>query len=545
MVDYVTIWGISSRDISWVFAQLHLNLAAFVIAVPTFALIVEIIGFKTGDERYDNLAKDFARLITISLSLTSILGAIFLFVIIVLYPKFFSYFSQIFGGTMVFYAMLFFGEFIAAYLYYYGWDRLKNKKLLHIFIGFFLNSFGIAIMFVANAWVTFMMMPSGVKETGELYSLWEAINNPGWWPLNVHRLIANLAFGGAIVAAYAASNFLSAENEKEREYYDWMGYVGNFIAVSALIPLPFAGYWFGLEIYKYDQQMGITLMGGVLSWLWILQAIIIGVIFLGINYYLWIGMERIEGAERYRKYVPALLLVMTICFIIWFTPHSLVASLEEARKIGATLHPILSVLGIMTAKNTVVNIMILSTFLSFIIYRRSGKIPITSWARLGNFIFFSIIAVVAGYIIFLGIRGYFVETTVRINYSMYQVLAVLFVFIVCTPLDVAIYRKSNVIGSIKWGHMPPRSQYMLIVIAVSFTWLMGLMGFARSSSRLNWHVYKIMEDTSHSAFVPSLGYAAKIVSLITIIFFIMIGVIFFLTKMLEHRQEEKFKFIKE
>jgi len=73
MPDPITLFGISSREILWVFAQLHLNLAAFVIAVPTFALIVEIIGFKTRDKRYDKLAKDFARLITISLSLTSIL----------------------------------------------------------------------------------------------------------------------------------------------------------------------------------------------------------------------------------------------------------------------------------------------------------------------------------------------------------------------------------------------------------------------------------------------------------------------------------------
>jgi len=34
-----------------------------------------------------------------------------------------------------------------------------------------------------------------------------------------------------------------------------MGYVGNFIAMSALIVLPFAGYWLGREIYQYDQSL--------------------------------------------------------------------------------------------------------------------------------------------------------------------------------------------------------------------------------------------------------------------------------------------------
>ena len=82
-----------------------------------------------------------------------------------------------------------------------------------------------------------------------------------------------------------------------------MGYVGNFIGVFGLLPLPFAGYWLMREIYQYNQQMGITLMGGFLSWLFILQAMLIGVLFLGSNYYFWLGITyRIPGSEtQYRK----------------------------------------------------------------------------------------------------------------------------------------------------------------------------------------------------------------------------------------------------
>ena len=52
-----------------------------------------------------------------------------------------------------------------------------------------------------------------------------------------------MAFGGSVVAAYAAYRFLSAKSDEERAHYDWMGYVAMFIAVIFLIPLPFAGYW--------------------------------------------------------------------------------------------------------------------------------------------------------------------------------------------------------------------------------------------------------------------------------------------------------------
>jgi hypothetical protein len=56
--------------------------------------------------------------------------------------------------------------------------------------------------------------------------------------------------------------------------------------------------------------------------------------------------------------------------------------------------------------------------------------------------------------------------------------------------------------------MPERSQYALFVLVVTFTWLMGLMGFARSGIRQHWHVWEVMRDTSEWAATPALGYAA-------------------------------------
>src|SRR4029453_3077408 len=44
---------VGSRVAIWSVAQLHLLFAAFVLAVPIFAFIVEAIGYKTGDRRYD------------------------------------------------------------------------------------------------------------------------------------------------------------------------------------------------------------------------------------------------------------------------------------------------------------------------------------------------------------------------------------------------------------------------------------------------------------------------------------------------------------
>jgi hypothetical protein len=337
-----------------------------------------------------------------------------------------------------------------------------------------------------------------------------------------------VVFGGAIVGAYASYRFLAATTDEERAHYDWMGYVGNFIATSALIVLPFAGYWLGREIYQYDQSMGITMMGGFMSWLWVIQAFLIAVLFLASNYYLWIGMGRIPGAERFRPYTKYLLMVLVLGALVWGTPHTMIADTKELGAMGGSHHPLLGALGVMSAKNTAVNLMILTTFLSFLLYRRANNRPVVAWARQGTIVQGVMFGIAAAVVLFFGIRGYFVEAIVRIGYSVYQVGAVLACILFVTIIDIRIGKGAQSLGAIQWGKMPARSQYALFILAVTFTWLMGLMGFARSGIRQHWHVWQVLQDTSKYAATPALGYAAKMISLCVLIFLSLVAFVFWL-----------------
>ena len=521
---------IGSRLAVWAVAQLHLNFAAFILGVPVFAVIIEIIGWWTGDPKYDWLSHEFVKLVFAAFSTTALLGALLLFLFVGFYPRFWAFMTNIFVTTYWIYALLFFAETFSVYLWYYGWNWLSGpRKWLHVSLGVVSNLFGIAILFIANSWLTFMMSPTGITESGALKgSVWGAIHNATWMPINVHRLIANLVFGGTIAGAYAAFRFLNAETDDERARYDWMGYIANFVALSAFIVLPFAGYWLGREIYAFNQTMGITMMGGFMSWLWIIQAILIGVLFFGNNYYLWLGMERIPGSERYRKYIPYMLCILALGFMVWATPHSLIVTLQEARAMGGTHHPLLGVFGVMSAKNTAVNLMILTTFLSYVLYRRANKLSIRPWVLAGMAVQWAAFVVAAAIVVFYGVYGYFVESIVRIGFSVYQVGAVLGAIVLVMTIDVPMFRGARSTGPIRWGQIPPRSQYVLILLAVTFTWLMGLMGFARSGIRQYWHVYGVMRDTSVDAVTPALGYASNMITLVTIVFFAFVMFIFWL-----------------
>jgi cytochrome d ubiquinol oxidase subunit I len=531
-------YNFESRVLIWFINQQHLYYGSFVLAVPIFCMLIEFLGMFTKDralaKRYDRLAYDFIKISLTAYSLTAILGGILLFTFLTLYPAFFGYLSSIFRPVMHVYALLFVAESGTLYIYYYGWDRMSEGflKWIHLSMSVVLNVIGTALMFLANSWIAFMMSPAGVDDQGRyLGNIWHVIHTALWNPLNVHRLLGNMAFGGSVVAAYAAYRFLSAKQQDERAHYDWMGYVAMFIAVLFLIPLPFAGYWLMREVYSYRQQMGITLMGGLLAWLFIIQATMIGALFLTTSYYLWQCMGRMRGAEHYLRYVKYLVFIMTVGFLVFITPHTMVMSPAELKAMGGQQHPVVGNFGVMSAKNGGINVMIVTTILSFIWYQRGNKIPTVSWAKFGNIfmgVFFSLAYV---NIIWLAVYGYYIPANVRVGLSVPQVATTLSCLFLMTAVNLAMLKGAKQGGVVEWGKMQARSQYALIMLATEFTWMMALMGYIRSSVRLYWHVNEIMRDNSPWAYTHTVGFAANMISFNVLFFWGTILFVFWLASL--------------
>ncbi|HJM91624.1 MAG: cytochrome ubiquinol oxidase subunit I [Alphaproteobacteria bacterium] len=437
---YRQFMGIDSRRLVWFLAQMHLFFGAFVLGVPLFAVIIEVVGNSNKDPKFDNLAYEFTSLLSVAYATTAALGGLLAFALFTLYPTFMGYMAGIFKDVMFLYALLFFGETFALYMYYYGWHWLKggglfsnpaqlvfkglaliiaacglafimgfigpdmrvdtrwfmfllyilplavgfwiirDRKTTHIFIGILLNIFGTAIMQLANSWAGFMMSPTGVDGDGAFVgTVWNAFENILATPIAIHRMLGNLAFGGLVAGAYAAVKFIGAKTAEDKAHYDWMGYISNFVAIAALIPLPFAGYYLGREVYSTSAVMGNNMMGGDFSWTFIIQAMLVGSLFVISNYYLWSGMTRIPGAERYYKFIKYILFALIVSFAIWLTPHNLpLTSLEVGQMAGSQYHPVLKFLGLMPAKNAVVNLIILATFFSFLLYRRGNMLDAVS-----------------------------------------------------------------------------------------------------------------------------------------------------------------------
>ncbi len=419
--EYRNFFGIDGRLVVWIISQLHLLFAAFVLAVPLFVVIIEAIGVKSNQIKFDNLARELTKLLSTAFATTAALGGLLAFALYGLYPGFMRYMTGVFHPYMFIYALCFFGEVFFLYAYYYSWDLLKTGKgkWLHIFLGVMLNVFGTTLMMLANSWATFMMAPAGIDmKTGAILDRAAAFSNFLWMPVNIHRIIANVAFGGFVVGAYAAVKFMGSKTEEDKAHYDWMGYIGNFIGLAAFIPLPFAGYYLGREIYSASPVMGNIMMGGAFSWTFIIQAILIGMLFVGGNYYLWNGLGRIKGAERYTPYIKYINIVIFFCFAVWLTPHNLPLSGEERALIGEQYHPFSKFFGVMAAKNAVVNLLILATFFSFLLYKRANKGETMPFKSHGNGARITMIITVGLTIMYLlwystGLKGQELNETIR------------------------------------------------------------------------------------------------------------------------------------
>jgi cytochrome d ubiquinol oxidase subunit I len=535
-----------SRLIIWILAQQHKYWGGFVLGVLFLVMVLEVRALvaRNGDtaKRYDGLAYEMLGLIMLALAITAILGAIFLFSLVTLYPDFTKYLFGIFRPTLLLYGLLALVLSLLAYLYYYSWKQMSAgfSKWIHASLGVLVNVIGTIMVLLANAWGSFMMAPAGVDSSGRfLGNYWNVLHTTVWNPFNVHRIVSNIILGAAVMAAYAAFRALTVKTQGERAHYDWMGYIALFTVVFALFSVPFGGYWLFREIYAYRQQMGITLAGGLLAWLALILVLLIGALFVGINYYLWQRINSLEGRDHYSRYAKYVFFILTVCIMVYITPHTMVMTAKEVLDMHGHLHPVLGNYGVMSAKNVAVNIMIVVTMWSLILWWKCKFQEIDSVHKKYDGIL--LVAFIAGIVnlIWLGIYGYYIPANIRVGLSVPMMATTLSLIILGVATHLMAKRENHEVRPV-WGNLTVRGYFALFFLAFVVTWIMGLGGYRRSSLRLFWHVNELLHDNSPWAFTHTIGFAANVISMNALIFWLGLLFILWLTRLGKKPEEKGF-----
>ncbi len=509
--SYRNLGSLDGRFLLWIFIQQHFFFGSFILGIPMIAWLLEMAGHiqsrgsEDPSETLDRYGRDILHLGLPFYPWTVLLGVILLGVFLWIYHHFFVYMAGIFKPIMFLYALCFLLESVLLYAYASTWDRWQKcaAKWHHLSLGLLTCTNGIVIIALANAWMAFMMSPAGVDREGRyLGEMLSAVRTPFWAPLNVHRILASMMFSGAVVAAYAAWRMLSTSNETLRAHYDRMGHLSIMIATTNLLLLPFAGYWFARVIFAFRQRMGVTLMGGALSWPFVIQALLIGLIFMTMTYYIWQGTTRMNGSARYQPFAKYLFLILCISLLIWSTPHTLPASQGELGRMGGAQHPIVGYYGTMAAKNTAINTMILTLGLGWMILKRCNRVLVTPWRRLGNVVMIVLFAVAEIYIFYLGVVGVSLPAHVRVGLALPQFLTAISACLLGAGINAWMLKGAPHLGPVRWGRLPIKRSVALFIVAFLIATTMVLMGYIRSSVRLTWHITEIMPDTTPWAEIP-------------------------------------------
>ena len=571
---------LGNRTAVWVVAQLHILFAAFILGAPIFIVIAEWLGMRSGDPRYDRLAKEVTKITAILYSMTALTGGFFVLILIVLYPDFtgwlFNHFFPIFG---IIYPLLFIAETIVLYFYWYSWDALQGPlKARHVAIGVLLNVIGIVTLFVIDAPTAFMNTP--VKAPDEMdmsvrqfietsATFWDKVNNFSWMPLNFHRMVGNVCFGGFIVGLIAAYMYMFAKSDEEKSYYDWMGFVGNFIGITALLFLPLMGYVYGSEFYDYDASIGPYMMADQLSKFFMMQGAMVGLIFLASAYYIWLSLKRIEVPE-FSSSVTGGIVAAILSAIVpglgqiyngrWLkglghlAGHAallgaifaiIIPRMEEGHGLGLFILLFLFPIGVMIASASdaichgstqpAVGLLTLPIRLigGLLLWLERVALKRREAVIKGAFV-----VLLLGNAVWMT-PGAFVGSASDLTDETYDLLALpsdwnflalmpakntaAAVMVLMILLSFILYTRAIRRGRIQWGKIDFSSQFALIFLAFSTIWTMGLMGVVRSSLRKYFHIYDLLPDLSPESFTPTLADSSVLITILTVVFFTIVS----------------------
>ncbi len=507
---------VGNRTGVWIVAQLHLLFAAFILGAPIFAVVSEWLGYKNQDPKYDRLAKEVIKVTVILYSMTALTGGLFIFVLLGTYPDFTTWFiKHFFLIFAVIYPLLFILETFVLYTYFYTWDSMKgSKKARHIALGVLLNIIGTVTLFVIDGPTSFMNTPAKAAEGLSLVEfiqtagLWDKVANFSWMPLNLHRLVGNVTFGGFIAGLVAAYMYMGAKTDEERSYYDWMGFVGNMIGVGALLLLPFMGYLLAYELCDYDASICPYMMADQLSMFFEMQGAMVGLIFLASNYYIWLSMKRIQGVEQVRisgLVMIAVILIPAVMGMAWkvYPPP------EWQSLIFLGLLVVLpAVLSKLPGLRFTVSAftMIKVGFLMIVVAD-------AIWMTPHGFVATQALATEQ-----LELPSWASELAL-----MPAKNAAAFTLVFLTIVNYILYNRAIRQGTIIWGKIDFASQYVLIFLAFSAIWTMALMGTVRSLTRKYYHVYNLVPDFTPEAFTPTLAYSAWWITAVTLVFFAVVS----------------------
>ena len=225
-------------------AIVHVFISHFAIGGGLFLVLTELKGYRERDLRVVEYARFHSRFfVLLTLVLGALTGVGIWFTIALVQPDGTSTlihnFMWIWALEWVFFAV----EISAAFVYYYGWDRLDRRT--HLTVGWVYFGAAWVSLFLVNGILSFMLTPGDWLETGNIQ---DAFFNASFFPSTFLRSCVAVALAGLYALVTAA--LLRDEDLRA----NMISYSARWL-VPAFLLLPIGGLWYFAAIPEEAREL--------------------------------------------------------------------------------------------------------------------------------------------------------------------------------------------------------------------------------------------------------------------------------------------------
>jgi cytochrome bd-type quinol oxidase subunit 1 len=243
----------------------HIPIATLITAFLVLAPIYEYIGYRTRDLRYDRLAKSMVFFVMILYSPGAALGTGIPMFIIGLWPEFWARWSNLFFWPLMAQFGFFLLDVIFLFFFYHLlWERMQNRKRLHIFFGVLTAIFALAIQAVWDGLGSYMTTPGAVLPQVNEPVGWSApaFFNPGFLPLFFHRFFGNISYTMLLTGGVFALRQWRQKDPKEKAYFGFAADLTFTVGFLTFFAMPFVGWFFAKVMQQHAPVAFYAVMGG-------------------------------------------------------------------------------------------------------------------------------------------------------------------------------------------------------------------------------------------------------------------------------------------
>jgi cytochrome bd-type quinol oxidase subunit 1 len=262
------------------FFLVHIIFGSFTMGALVLGPTFEWIGVRREDPRYERYARALGNVNLKIFSLGATLGGFAVIVVTALYPRFFVTLITLFFWPAVVAFSIWFLTLGGILLYNLRWDRFRQRKGLHILIGYATAATEHIFLFIIVALDSYLLTPRSGQGT-------EAFFNPSYWPELGHRFVGNLSWASFFIAAVAAVYAAASRQPANRIYFHWAARTSLVVGFATLVVQIVLGAVFVESIKQGSPGAFHYSMQGPFAWLWLLQATFIAILLVGSNLYFW------------------------------------------------------------------------------------------------------------------------------------------------------------------------------------------------------------------------------------------------------------------